>query len=185
MDFNVVSWEKLQDELYTLSQKIEKSKTKPDLIVAIARGGMVSAQVLSDFLHLPVASFTVKSYKDLQQKSEPKITFKLGEKLHNRHILLIDDVSDSGKTFMRGIEYLKELGASHITTAAVYVKPWTSHMPDFYLRSLDEWIIFPYEMRETIESLKTMWVEEGLKKDEIAEKLLNLDFPEELIERYV
>ena len=37
--------------------------------------------------------------------------------LKNKKILLVDDISDTGKTFIRGIQYIKSLGAENIKTA--------------------------------------------------------------------
>jgi len=90
MDFLPVSWQRLQDDTFALSQQIEKSGNHFDLIVAIARGGMAIAQILSDFLSLPVATFTVSSYKDLSQNKLSDISYHLGGDIKNKNILLKD-----------------------------------------------------------------------------------------------
>ena len=177
MEFLSLSWRDLEEETFLLSQKIKKSDAKPDLIVAVARGGLTIAQLLTDFLQLPITSFTVVSYRDLQRESVPKITFKIGNQLHGQKILLVDDISDTGKTFERGIGYLKELGAEKIITTSLLIKPWTTFIPDFYVEKTDKWVIFPYEIRETTTSLFKKFRSEGKTDSEIKVILNKLNIP--------
>lgn len=168
-------------DLQALSAKIEKTY-KPDLIVAIARGGLTIAHIMSDFLELPITTFTVTSYADEKQVSVPKITFHLGNKLHNKKILLVDNISDTGKTFVRGIEYLKENGAVDIQTAAPYIKPWTIYKPDYYQSSVTEWVIFPFDMKENIVTITKKLKAEGLSEKKITERLIKTKIPKVFIE---
>ncbi len=185
MDFLSISWKNLHTSTFRVAQKIEHEKYHFDLIVAIARGGITIAHIFSDFLKLPVATFTISSYKDLQQTQVPEIKLKLGDKLHNKHILLVDDVSDTGKTFVRGIEYLKELGAESIKTTSLFTKPWTTFTPDYFDREVKEWIIFPYDMRETVEAISKMMKKEGKTKEEIIKRLLGFQIEKLFIEKYL
>jgi len=174
MKYHCVSWKQLHHLTHSLTKKIQKKEIKLDLIVGIARGGLTISHIASDFLKLPVASFTISSYKDLKQQELSDISFHVGGDLKNKHILLIDDVSDTGKTFIRGIKYLKELGAANIVTASPFVKPWAKHLPDFYVKQTDEWIIFPYDMRDTIESIINVRKKEGATEKQIKKELYAL-----------
>jgi len=167
--------------VFVLAKKIEGSGQKLDLIVAIARGGMSIAQILSDFLSLPIATFTISSYKDLRQKDLPEISFHVGGNVRGKHILLVDDVSDTGKTFERGIKYLHKLGVSSISTAALLVKPQSKHAPDFFVKKTGAWIVFPYEVKETIVSVTKMMKKEKKTIYEIKNKLRELKIPEGLL----
>ncbi len=185
MEFLSVTWKDLHLSSFNLSQQIKKGGNKPDLIVAIARGGITIAHILSDFLRLPVSTFTISSYKDLKQHTIPEIKFKLGESLHNKHILLVDDVSDSGKTFVRGIEYLQELKAKTIQTASLFIKPQTCFVPNFYVKKTKKWIIFPYDMRETVEAVTKIMKREHSSQDTLKVELKKLRIPSVFIEHYL
>lgn len=173
----------MHNDIHDLSLKIAK-KYKPDILVAIARGGLTIAHIMSDFLDLPITTFTVSSYHDQKQVTIPKITLHLGNKLHNKKILLVDNISDTGKTFFRGIEYLKENGAEEIMTTAPYIKPWTKYVPDFYLKSYTEWIIFPFDMKENTQIIAKNLAEKGLDKKQIIRELKKIKIPEEFINYY-
>lgn len=182
MKFLSLSWQQLHKDTLTLTKKVGASEQKFDLIVAIARGGMTIAQILSDFLSLPVATFTVSSYKDLRQESSSEVSFHVGGDLKNKRVLLVDDVSDTGKTFERGVAYLHKLGAASITTASLLVKPQSKYVPDFFVKKTSAWIVFPYEVKETILSVKKMMEKENKTVDEIKEKLKELKIPRGFVE---
>lgn len=180
--FHTVSWEDLHTSLFKLAQQIKKSGKKLNLIVAIARGGMTIAQILSDFLTLPVATFTISSYKDMQQNNLSDISYHVGARLDDKDVLLVDDISDTGKTFVRGTQYLKELGANSIITASLFTKPWTKYTPDFFAEEIDRWVVFPFDMKETIDIVNKTMQKEGKTTDQIKAKLKQIGIPQRFID---
>lgn len=185
MEYYSVSWKQLHTFTHSLTEKIQKENMNLDLIVGIARGGLTIAHIASDFLKLPVASFTISSYKDLKQQELSDISYHVGGDLKQKNVLLMDDVSDTGKTFVRGIKYLKELGAESIITASPFIKPWTKHMPDFYVREVDEWIVFPYDIRETIEAVQNNLSKDAGSLSHIRTQLSQIKIPKRYIARYL
>ena len=185
MKYHSVSWKQLHTITHSLADKIQESGIKLDLIVGIARGGLTIAHIASDFLKLPVASFTISSYKDLKQQKMSDISYHVGGDLKKKYVLLIDDVSDTGKTFERGIKYLTELEAGSVITASPFIKPWTKHMPDFHVKKVDEWIVFPYDMRETVEAIQSDMMKEKKSPEEIAKHLATMKIPKKFITQYL
>ncbi|MDO8610830.1 MAG: phosphoribosyltransferase family protein [bacterium] len=185
MQYLTLTWKRMQSDIYKLSTKIKEHNERFDLIVAIARGGLSISHIMSDFLKLPITTFTVSTYKDFKQEKIPEITLKIGNNLHKKRILLVDDVSDTGKTFIRGIDYLKELGVEHIKTASPFIKGWTAHIPDYYISKTDKWIIFPFDMKESVVDLCKIFKKEGLTIAESKKKLKELKIPKMYIEHYV
>ncbi len=185
MEYYSITWRQLHKDTHLLSQKIHRAEKKADLIVAIARGGFTIAHMMSDFLHLPVASFTISSYKDMKQGELSDITFHVGGDLKNKTILLVDDVSDTGKTFIRGTSYLKELGAHTIITASPYTKPWTKHVPDFSIKETNKWIVFPYDVRETVEAFQVIHQKEGKDREHTKEQLKKIKLPSHFVSHYL
>jgi hypothetical protein len=180
-----ITWEYYRELAFELAEKLAGRDF--DLIVAIARGGLTLSQLLSDCLSLPIASFTVKSYKDLTQTSEPVITHGLGATLEGKKVLLVDDVSDTGKTFLRGIKYLEELGAQkrNITTVSLHYKPHSVYKPDFFVSTTDKWVIYPYELHETMAVLGPKWQKEGISKSEIRSRFAQFKFPQGQVKKYL
>lgn len=153
--FEKISWLRFAKDSAKLAKKI--GNTYLTRIVAISRGGLVVARILSDLLNLPISHITIASYQDLKQMKEPIITEGTTNFFTNDHILLLDEVTDTGKTFIRALSYLKNFSTSKVYTASIYTKPHTRFIPDFYVCSIDAWIIFPYDIRETYKAfVKTL-----------------------------
>lgn len=186
MNYHSVNWKQLHALAHTLTEKIQKKNNSYDLIVGIARGGLTIAHIASDFLRLPVASFTISSYKDLIRQELSEISYQVGGDLKGKHILLIDDISDTGKTFMRGIKYLQDLGAMKITTASPFIRLGSKYMPDFYVQQIkDEWVVFPYDIRETVEAFQANLLKEGKSIEHISKQLSLIKIQKKYITRYL
>ena len=172
MKFRVVSWTNLEKDCLLLAKKIRKSGKHFDEIVSITRGGMVVARILSDLLELPISHIAIQSYKQLTSK-KPVITQFSPRIFDGESILLVDELSDTGKTFKRAVEYMQSLPIGDFVTAALYIKPQTTFIPDFWVENIDAWIIFPYELAET----KRSFIKEFGKKAGLT-KLKDLHIPD-------
>jgi len=176
MKFRKLSWEQLEKDCIKLSQKIEKEKI--DEIISISRGGMVMARILSDLLSLPISHISITSYQGMQQTKEPVIVDFPTKDYARKAILLVDDVSDTGKTLGKAVVHLKTLPIKKIYTASVYIKPHTTFIPDFWQENIDAWIIFPYDLKETKESFTKMYG----SKQQALQKMREVGFEEWEIE---
>lgn len=152
MPFHKLSWSDFYQDCLLLGEKILKAGIKFDRLIAISRGGLVPARILSDFLQLPISNIVVSSYTNLKQLKEPEILEVAKINLKNQTILIVDEVSDTGKTFHRALKYFKNQPIKKIYTASPYVKPKSNFIPDFYVKVIDSWIVFPYDLRETYEA---------------------------------
>lgn len=170
MTFTRITWEQLEKDCITLAKEIPAKEIHE--IVSISRGGMVVSRILSDILDLPISHIAIESYADLQQAKEPIVTQVSPREFKGETVLLVDELADSGKTFLRGISYLQSLPIEKVYTAAPYIKSHTVYKPDYYLQTLDSWIIFPYELRET----KEAFIKEFGSKEAAEKKMQELGF---------
>ncbi len=152
----VIDWDQLYWDVYALAGKIRESGYRPQLLVAIARGGWVVGRLLSDFLSVSeVAGLTIRFYKDIGETGEkPRITQPLGESVRGKRVLLVDDIVDTGETMKVAVSHILENGADEAKTAAPYLKPWSMFEPDYYVRVVEGWVVFPYEYVETMKALE-------------------------------
>lgn len=164
MEFTIITWEQLEKDCIALAKKIKDQQIQYDEIVCISRGGLVVSRILSDLLDLKISNITIESYHNALQEKEPIVTHCLPENYKNETILLVDEVSDTGKTFERALSYLKTLPIKKVYTVAPYIKSHTKFIPDFWQVKLDSWIIYPYELRETKETFFSMFSKEEAEK---------------------
>jgi hypoxanthine phosphoribosyltransferase len=169
-NFVKITWQKLEKDCINLSSKLKEKKL--DRIVAISRGGLVVARIFSDLLSIPISHITIESYKDLKQDKKPIITELPSRIFHNQTILIVDEISDSGRTFERALGYFQRFENIKIYTLAPYIKPNTKYIPHYYKEKIDGWIIFPYEIQETTTALLKLFK----NKNKAMNQLLKIGF---------
>ena len=150
--YEVPTWSQIYDMLFAQAKKIQNDGYKPDIIVGIARGGLVPSRILADLLETrDFAIITIEYYVGIGQKSkEPILKQCLHTQLPNKKVLLVDDVSDCGRSLQLAKRHLEEQGASEIRIATVYCKPGTVSTPDYFEKETSHWIVFPWEAKETM-----------------------------------
>ncbi len=151
----LVSW----SEVYRLSRRVAMdiigSRFRPDIIVAIARGGFVPARILADFLQVSdLTSLRIVHYgAGAVQVKRTHIRFPLPIDVSGLRVLLVDDLTDSGETLQAAMEHLlAEYLPAAVQTAVLYYKHKSTFTPDFFAhRSLRwRWIIYPWAVMEDV-----------------------------------
>ena len=119
---------------------------KPDAIIAIARGGLTFAHYLSQKFNIrDVFSINVISYEGNKKLEDIKI-FNIPNLSNHKNILIVDDISDSGDTFMHVLNTLKNrYPQKNFKTISIFYKPTSKYKPDIYLHTTNEWINFFWE----------------------------------------
>lgn len=181
IDYLLPTWDEYHSLTRTLAAKILSDDIQIDEIVAISRGGLTLGHLLTDLLHVPISTFTIQSYTDIQKSGEVKITKPLTIPLDGKTVLLVDDVADRGTTMVRAIEYLKMFTPKKTHTLTLYYKPHSVYKPDYFAQTTSAWICFPYEPTEMVLSIYKNMKKEGKTEKEIDEFLIHLHFTGEQI----
>ncbi len=185
--YEVYGSEEIQQHLFTLSKDILQKNTTPyDRVIALARGGVSIAQTLADFIGVKkISAIQSELYTSIGEKSStPIIVGPLATSIKEEHVLLVDDLADSGETLLFAKQYLSAHGPKSIETATLAYKPWTACRPDFCAFSSEAWIIFPWETRETIQTLTKMWSGKGITPSHIEQSLASLGYTKDQIETF-
>jgi hypoxanthine phosphoribosyltransferase len=145
-----VSWGELEEMCRLLSLRIRRSRYKPDCIIGIARGGWVPARLLSDFLaNKHLGSMRVEFYVRAGVRlPRPVIRQKPSISVKGKRVLLVDDVSDSGRSLEVAKAHLARRGAREVRVATLHKKPGTVFEPDYYVGKTSAWIMYPWEKNE-------------------------------------
>ncbi|WP_127904284.1 xanthine phosphoribosyltransferase [Solirhodobacter olei] len=144
-----VSWDQIHRDARALAWRLDgqgPAKGGWRAVVAITRGGMAPAMIVSRELGIRVVdTISVKSY-DNQTQAEPRVIKAPQAEIMGdagEGILVVDDLVDTGKT----LELVRNLyPKAHFAT--VYAKPLGRAMVDTYITevSQDTWIFFPWDM---------------------------------------
>ncbi|MCX7996854.1 MAG: phosphoribosyltransferase family protein [Patescibacteria group bacterium] len=180
-----VSWNELHIHTLDLARQLQRAGEKPDCIVAIARGGLAIANILSDSIHVPVSSFTVSTYAGMKKITEPELRYSVAPEIHGHSVLLLDDIADTGETLAFGLRYIESFAPKRVVTATLFYRNHSKHRPDYYVREVSEWVIFPFEITETIKVYHSLEKKEPARARELMESIKELNLPESLIETLV
>lgn len=187
LDFEVPSWKQIYDMLLALADKINAEGFKPDVIVGVCRGGWPPARVISDLLeNAELANVKAEFYLGVgETKGEPVITQPVSTSVLGKKVLVVDEVADTGKSLRLVKEHLMERGAVEVKIATIYYKPWSIVIPDYYEKETSRWIVFPWEVKETIRKLFEKCKREGKPFEEEKKKLVKAGLNAELVERFL
>ncbi len=182
IEYEVPAWNQIYEMLLSQAQKIQSQPYKPDIIIAVAKGGLVPARILTDLLETPeLGSIQIEFYKDINQtRAEPKLTQTLTAKITNKKTLLVDDIADTGKSLKLAKTQLQ--GALEIKTATLYQKPQSTTTPDFYEKQTTHWVIFPWDTKEMLRKIIQKQQGKRAANQEIA-KLVKAGLPKQLAEK--
>ncbi|MEJ2241393.1 MAG: phosphoribosyltransferase [Candidatus Bathyarchaeota archaeon] len=186
-NFIFPNWNQIYVSLIDISNMIQKSHFKPDIIVGISRGGWIPARILSDLLqNQNLANITTKFYYGIEKSnSKPVITQQISISVKNKKILVVDDVADSGKSLTIINNHLREKGAKEIKFVTIYLKSHSSFIPDFYKSKTNDWIVFPWELKETTKLIIEEFNLKGKNMEYSKEKLISLGMNKMLIDRFI
>jgi len=161
-NFRYISWSEYGNLAAALAEKIRASGKHYDLVVGIARGGIPVAMAVADHLNVKIDFVNVKSYTDYGKRTPPRILSTLTEGIEGKDILLVDDLVDQGDTLASMKKYLGDQKPRTLDAAVMFKKPWSKEEPVYYLETVTEWIVFPFELGEA--ARKRAEIEAGERK---------------------
>jgi hypothetical protein len=150
----LISWSEVERLCRRLAQLTRESDYRPDLVIAIARGGYVPARLICDYLHIMgLTSIRIEHYlwgADRQEKAV--IRYPLKADIRGLRVLVVDDVNDSGDTLETATQHLQVFQPCEIRTAVMHHKAVTRFTVDYYARKIVKWrwLIYPWAVTEDI-----------------------------------
>jgi hypoxanthine phosphoribosyltransferase len=187
MEYLFLSWGDVQRLSEVLADKVAESGFRPDTLAAVSRGGFDPARILSDQLGVRrLASLQVVYYTGVNERSGfPEVQYPLNADVRGLRVLVVDDVADSGNSLLVVKEYVESLGAAEVRVATLHLKPWSVYIPDYYSEAVDKWIIYPWEVRESIQQLRLSLLKAGVPEEELGARLMEIGFTLHELKRYL
>ncbi len=150
----LISWHRVYQLTRALAFQILASDDRPDLIVAIGRGGYVPARILCDFLGIyALTSIRVEHYRSgAQPQKLARVIYPLRTDASGQRVLVLDDVTDTGDTFQVALEHIREFKPEVIRTAVLHHKTVADYEPDWFAQKVAtwRWLIYPWAVVEDL-----------------------------------
>lgn len=127
-----------------LATQLIRNLEEPEMIVGLARGGLVPSVILSHILGVKMMPV---SYSSKRGQGEYKAYDNALPVVPFKYILLMDDIIDSGFTMREVCEHYESKG-HHVNIASLYYKDGAVIKPQLSWQDIPKdspWIIFPWE----------------------------------------
>ena len=143
----VLSWQGYGDACRELAQAVVDSGYMPDVVVAVARGGLPVGGALSYALGTKgVGTLNVEFYTGIDERLPAPVVLPPlldTDALAGMKVLVADDVADTGETLAL-VKGLMEQHAAEVRTVVLYAKSRSIIDPDYAWKRTDLWITFPW-----------------------------------------
>ncbi|MCT2332257.1 phosphoribosyltransferase [Helcobacillus massiliensis] len=143
----VLTWDLFGTASRELAQTIADSDFEPEIVIAVARGGLLPAGPLAYALGLKLAdAINVEFYTDVHETLPDPVLLEPmldTNAITGKRLLVVDDVADSGRTLALVLELLEAQGAE-ARSAVLYAKSASVVEPTYVWKRTDDWIVFPW-----------------------------------------
>lgn len=163
MEKTFISAESLLRDSLELGRMVVRSGYRPTFLVGMWRGGApigIAVQEVLDYHDIQTDHIAIRtsSYYGIDKQDKTvrvhAIDYLVSRLDAEDRLLLVDDVFDSGRSIEAVIAELRRRCRRNlpesIRTATVYYKPSrnrSSLVPDYYVRAVEEWLVFPHELQ--------------------------------------
>ena len=154
-DREKLSYEEFGYAVRDLAQTIKDSGYEPDIVLSIARGGLIIGGALGYALDIKnTFTMSVEFYTGVNERlAMPVVLPPVPNKveLTGLKVLVADDVADTGATLKLVREFCSGY-VSEVRSAVLYQKPHCIEKPDFAWKSTEKWIEFPWSVQPPVEA---------------------------------
>ena len=152
----VMSWDDLGGGARDLARTIWDDGYRPDIVLAIARGGLLVAGAISYALGVKnTFTMNVEFYTGIDERLDmPMILPPVPDLVDfaETKVLIADDVADTGAT-LKLVQEFCEGKVAEVRCAVLYEKPRSTVKCEYVWRRTDHWITFPWSAQDPVGSV--------------------------------
>ena len=148
-----MSWDDLGTGARELAQAVADDGYAPDMILGIARGGLLVAGAIGYSLGLKnTFTMNVEFYTGIDERLDvPMILPPVPDLVDftETRVVIADDVADTGATLALVKDFLAD-NVAETRCAVLYEKPRSIVRSEYVWRRTDRWIDFPWSVRAPV-----------------------------------
>lgn len=157
MKCKIVTFKEIHDMVKYVAEQVKSSGFKPTTIVGLARGGAIPARLMCDFLGITdLISLKVEHWIETgKTKDEATIKYPLKADLSKKRILILDDITDTGKSLIVSTDYLAKMKPLGMKVATLQYISESKFKPDYFAEEVKiwTWFIYPWNWIEDTSTL--------------------------------
>ncbi len=139
----VITWEQFESLCRTLAVVV--SGYDPQVIVGIAKGGVMPATILASLLRREFYPIRLsRRYNDQVVRETPEVLLGPSSLIAGQRVLLVDDIIVTGETLEIARRACLDQGAAEVRTVSLVAHSF-SRRPDYVALISDALILFPWD----------------------------------------
>ncbi len=143
----ILQWGEMGEATKALATAIHADDWRPDVVLAIARGGLIVAAALAYALGVKnTYTMNVEFYTGVDERLPVPMILPPAPDLvdlEGARVLIADDVADTGATLALVKEF-SQARVGEVRCATLYEKSHSTVKCEYVWRRTDDWIVFPW-----------------------------------------
>ncbi len=186
----LVSWKDIERWSKDIVYKVMISGYEPEIVIGLARGGLVPARLIADYLNIKDLYAVKTEHWGLTATPDGKARLAQGLQvsIEDKKVLVVDDITDTGQSLKLAVDHIREHKPSEIKSATLLHITHSKYVPDYYSEEVPEdkwtWFIFPWNVYEDMRNLIPKTLYKKRNKREIKNALkeqFEIDVPMKII----
>jgi hypoxanthine phosphoribosyltransferase len=141
-----LTWEMFGEVCRALAMKVARD-FEPDLVVGIARAGVIPGAVVASILRKDFYSLTISRREGGEVvRDRPAVLSAAPLQCQGKKVLLVDEITSSGETLRMGLASIRDLGPAEVRTATSFARH-TGFRPDYTALETDATLVFPWDRK--------------------------------------
>jgi hypoxanthine phosphoribosyltransferase len=146
-DYLEVDWAMFGELCRALALKVVRDYD-PEIIVGIARAGVIPAAVVATILRVEFYSMTIsrREAEDDSMRERPAILSAAPRQVQGKHVLIVDEITTSGDTLRLALAAVRDAHPEEVRTATSFART-SGYQPDYCALTMDANVIFPWDRK--------------------------------------
>lgn len=141
-----VSWDMFGELCRALALKVARDY-QPDVVIGIARAGVIPAAVVASILRLDFHSMKISRKEgDARVRERPAVLSAAPGQAAGRRVLLVDEIATSGDTLRLALAAVRDVRPAEVRTATSFART-RGYKPDYFALETDATVIFPWDRK--------------------------------------
>lgn len=145
-EFFEVDWAMFGELCRALALKVARDYA-PEVIVGIARAGVIPAAVVASILRVDFYSMKIsrRGMND-QVRDRPEVLSAAPREVEGKRVLIVDEITTSGDTLRLALAAVRDAHPTEVRTATSFART-TGYQPHYSALTLDAQVIFPWDRK--------------------------------------
>lgn len=141
-----VDWAMFGELCRALALKVARDYA-PEVIVGIARAGVIPGAVVSSILRLDFYSMKIsRRLGDDTVRERPEVLSAAPREVAGKRVLIVDEITTSGDTLRLALAAVRDAQPAEVRTATSFART-TGYQPDYSALTMDANVIFPWDRK--------------------------------------